>query len=466
MSTKNLLTKEMRSEWHPKNPDWMAARLLKWQRVENYINCTSWFTKAEFKRTQEYFFTGKLTLVDDDELSVDLLLQLGWHPSNDPEVWRKQFDHVVSQLADWIVKEEIYNAISRMDSKFELTFVGFNPEIADPSFFMGREPELFNFFYRKPMPDVLEAEYVKRRYSLCQDVYFTFQSDVYNLPAHIVEGLFYTHGVKQQGLPYLSGMLTEDKYSWIFSHSSDITRTRLSLRDPIIFAQRVLKGESQVSPDDFQRILLWCEQFSQGSPSWQALWQEAERDPVTLREWDAQQEAANPEEEPEPKPKEPWPEELVALLSQLAALGYTCPEDTDRDLCSVLRALPGSAEVGFGTFVYDEYTDDDLEEPYEYFAAPLEQLCELAKLRFSYKTRRGFAEFYADDNRVGRVQLIDPAERYTANYYRDIVRLAEQHFPEQVFCFGEDFFMLYILPKPVIAVLQAAGFESKRDYFG
>lgn len=196
------------------------------------------------------------------------------------------------------------------------------------------------------------------------------------------------------------------------------------------------------------------------------MWQEAERDPVTLDEWDAQQEAANPEEEPEPKPKEPWPEELVALLSQLAAHGYACPEDTDRDLCSVLRALPGSAEVGFGTFVYDEYTDDDLEEPYEYFAAPLEQLCELAKLRFSYKTRRGFAEFYADDNRVGRVQLIDPAERYTANYYRDIVRLAEQHFPEQVFCFGEDYFMLYILPKPVIAVLQAAGFESKRDYFG
>ncbi|MCT7947917.1 MULTISPECIES: hypothetical protein [Shewanella] len=60
-----------------------------------------------------------------------------WHPK-DPEVWRKQFDHVVSQLADWIVKEEIYNAISRMDNKFELTFVGFNPEIADPSFFYGK----------------------------------------------------------------------------------------------------------------------------------------------------------------------------------------------------------------------------------------------------------------------------------------------------------------------------------------
>lgn len=467
MSSKNVMTKALLKAWQPKDPEWLAMRQQQWQRLQYRLNRKG-YNKAKYKRLEAYFFDGKLSY--DDEFSVDLSLQLAWHPSNDLALWHQHFNGIFSLIPPEECPSALNAALDeawfQMNSNFFFNTEGYDPATCDINLFMGREPDLFRFFKCPPLPPLLEAFNINRGLKLYQGAYVGFSWNAYELPADIANPSIYTHGVYHQYLPYLGGFLTEETYMQQVKYTGDTLRTRIWLRDPMVYAQRILQGELQVSPEDFKRVELWREQLAMASPSWQALWQEAERDPVTLREWDAQQEAANPEEEPEPKPKEPWPEELVALLSQLAAHGYACPEDTDRDLCSVLRALPGSAEVGFGTFVYDEYTDDDLEEPYEYFAAPLEQLCELAKLRFSYKTRRGFAEFYADDNRVGRVQLIDPAERYTANYYRDIVRLAEQHFPEQVFCFGEDYFMLYILPKPVIAVLQAAGFESKRDYFG
>lgn len=127
MPTKNLLTKEMRSEWHPKDPEWLAARQQQWQRIENYINHTSWFTKGERKQLQEYFFKGKLTY--DEGFSVDISLQLAWHPKKDLEVWHRHFNWVFSQIPADVhpddVRKELYEGFSQMGSWIILTRDGF-----------------------------------------------------------------------------------------------------------------------------------------------------------------------------------------------------------------------------------------------------------------------------------------------------------------------------------------------------
>lgn len=469
MSGKNILTKELLGEWHPKDPEWLAVRQQQWLRVENLLlNCVSWFSKSEMKRLQEYFFKGKLTIVDEYELSVSLPMQLAWHPSKDPEVWRRHFDWVLSSIPEYQVEYEVEKAYDEFDNFILLDESGaYDPVTTDPNQYRGREAELFVFFHCAPLAPVLEERFSKSGSQVYRGVYSSyFPYHAYRLPWYVSISLKHTHGVYHEFLPYLGGFLTEASFANRFHNQEDSERMRIVLRDKMVLAQRILMGELQVSPEDFKRIELWREQIAMASPSWQALWQEAEREPVTLSEWEELQEAANPVVAPAPKPREPWPAELAALLAPLAQLGYPCPEETDRDLCSLLRALSNTSEVWFGCFAYDEYDEDDLEAPYEYFAKPLETLCNLAGLAFSYKTRGGFAEFYADKQLIGKIHLDDPEEQYTTDYYRSIVRLAEQHFPEQLFCIGDEFFTLFILPKPVLQTLLTSGFESKPDYFG
>ncbi|WP_153916575.1 hypothetical protein [Shewanella sp. TC10] len=467
MPNKNLLNKSLLTHWQTKDSTWVKDREQQWQRIESFIQqCTfGWFTKAELKRHKAYFLKGKVTLHEEDELSVDLALQLAWHPSSEAQVWQQQMNLMLSQFTSGDEINEIERCYQSLRRNIRHSDI-YNPVTAAPSIFVGRERLLFEFFHCTPLLEPFEKHLKSNSWvEYFNGIYCGNLDEALPLPKLMAWGGFYTNGIYHQLLPNLSGFLTEEYFAKQLSYSDNKTRTHIVLRDPMVYAQRILNRELEVSVEDYARVELWREQIANASQSWQALWLEAEQDPVTLDEWREQQEAINPSPESEQKILPPWPQELAVLTARLAELGYPVAEDTPRDFPSILSSIPESKEVFFGVFSEAEYEESDLEEPYEYFASPLEELCNFASLNFKYVSKRKAVYFYADNKKVGKINLSDPEDSNTKNYYQSVVKLAERIFPEQVYCFGGDEFILYILPEKVVELLIELDYPSDLDYF-
>ena len=484
MPTKLLLDNTLLAYWRPKDPKWMAERQAKWLRIFNYENSyegDSWSKKKKLlKQYQDYFFKGKLTIDEDDELSINLVLQLAWHPSCDPAVWQYQ---TALQLPYWDPQETYYTyeylkGISDYVSSYtDLT-------TADPSELNGREPQLFKFFYCEPgFPQFIQYFENKNSSVFKRNGIYAHHSlyATFALPLVVVGGRYF-NALHQQLLPYLAEFLTDEAFDCdlYFRKKQCIAPTELETiltrrKEILVSALRVLDGEMPVENALKDIIASWYQQYLLGSEKWQALLTEVKKqrsNKIVSSLQVTDQPVDNLAEQVETTETVPWPENFVALKQAFAEHGYNLPDGTSAHLDEILSTLFPQQRILFGLFTDAAYSADDLTEPFATFTYPLNRLCELSgSHQLNYQQKGDYLYLKADGNQVGKIYLDDPMDEGrgndgVANYFKQVVKLAQQWFPGQVYCYGEDEFVVYVLPADVVAVLAQQGFASKPDYFG
>lgn len=472
--------------WKTKDKNWLASRKLQWKQLADSIKYYhgSSFQRADLKKLEKYFIFGER----DAELESkypDIFLEIAWHPSESESDWLIELQEHIRFHGR--VHFHFYNADFSSFYRQKIAQQGI-----EPSVLLNREKALCDFFFgNNAVTEMLgstSGSYYNRNYgaaNLCvQRIYNNICTSLEHMLSDFKAadsgGRAYEYcyfGFVRHIIPYLPRRYTTafyqdlvDKKDWKYM----FVRLKMVARLYACLEQYPLQQQ--------QIIQEWVTQIEKSAPEWREAWlqlkhQEAQTYTPKLKSAVAMEDDAKPSETRTESAtnyskRATWPESYARLKETLFAQGFTLQQEAEPGLHSILDAFFPSKSILFGIFSDTAYSADDLTEPFDAFTYPLQRLCELSDShQMSYQQKGDYLYLKADGKQVGKIYLDDPLDEGSgkdgvANYFKQVVKLAQQWFPGQVYCYGEDEFVLYLLPETVVVLLEQQGFASKPDYFG
>ena len=474
VSGNSMQSKELQKYWLLKDKQWVSERQASWQRIIAFVkHYDDNYSKATLKQFEDYYCRGKLAEGDYGYHAVPLVLQLAWHPSEDKQVWVSIYDNYIRELEPQLMIGSIKEEFALLHDKSPRTLNNTYRSDISQTLLAGRESLLYQFFYCSSHFDCGGKG--------------GMHSDCFYLPRTIILLTDSTWGTINwasicfEVMPELSLFLTDENYQDM-TRIKPYTWSKGKFGDPVVVHDALLAGAQlqgrldSLSARARELVSLWLAQMEQASPAWVNAWRLAQQEVAEQGGSHITASNSEPTENSTPHVEtvvaEPWPDNFVTLKQAFADKGYSLPDTTSPHLDDILSTLFAQQRILFGLFSDAAYSVDDLTEPFDAFTYPLNRLCELSDShQLSYQQKGDYLYLKADGKQVGKIYLDDPLDEGSgkdgvANYFKQVVKLAQQWFPGQVYCYGEDEFVLYVLPERVVALLEQQGFASKPHYFG
>ena len=455
--------------WKVKDKTWLTERKAKWKQLEALLKAKGYYKGTDIRLFEQYFVKGNLQVEDLRALDLgtrpelNLLFQLAWHPSTDTNVWLEVLAYNCTEFDSFKLG---YDRLAS-DGGCLLKRAWYSPG-GLATIFCDRDELLYHFFFSNP---TLLAYIATRPGELLDngklasvdkakgELHYSIKMGVcyYNSTDFESEFLVIEHSVAYQYLKQIADFYTSEQYKEDTSKGMDYVIGRYSDLADLYAARDHLGGARKKIAE------LWDEQLQQAAPEWQALWQQLKQDALANYQ--------RPELKTQPEPEEPlaadtpedepWPDELLALKRHLEQQGYAVTT-TEPSVYAIMEQVFADRSIIFGGFLDDLYLEDeDYERPYPAFTKPLKMLCTLkGDAKLSYARRGERVSIKVNDERIGVVDLDYPEGPETAAYFTAVVRLAQVWFAEQVFLYGDEMTQLCILPKELVAWLEANGFEN------
>jgi len=488
VSGSSMQSKELQKYWLLKDKQWVSERQAGWQDILAFIkHYDDNYSKTTLKLYENYYCRGKLTEDEGGQPDVPLVLQLAWHPSVDSEIWLQLYEHYISKVLPQYIAGCTVTEFKFLHDNSPVTLNNAYRSDIRQTLLAGRDRLLYKFFYCTPHIEGLAASATQYQPQIGKGSKFMYEASFY-LPREITTNYTWRtinwSSICFEVMPELSLFLTDENYQNM-TRVKPYSWSKGQFGDPELVHSALLAGAQlqgrldSLSPRASELVSLWLAQMEQASPAWVNAWQLAKQEVVeqgslgAADPWQHNRELTeNNAEQVETKVTAPWPENFVALKQAFAEQGYNLPDGTSPHLDEILSTLFPQQRILFGLFTDAAYSADDLTEPFDAFTYPLQRLCELSSShQLSYQQKGDYLYLKADGNQVGKIYLDDLLDEGSgkdgvANYFKQVVKLAQQWFPGQVYCYGEDEFVLYVLPAEVVALLAQQGFVNKPDYFG
>ena len=433
--------------WKVNDKQWMQARKKLWQELEACLIEKRVFDKKELKAAESYFLTGKRKQDSEKREIVSFMFSLAWHPSTAVEAWLAEFERIKEQAYDdyRMVNSvcEGYIKLRDYDKWYKLK----SATTAVPNLYLGREGLLYQFFFKNK--DFLNHPLIAETSECREEALFHIKNRTLSYPSlHLMEEKEYTRTFATYFLDDLKPFLTTDFYNKQFKNQNTTERLSNAFNDSAEIVNNIDRYEAEFK----EKVLQWQAIMESKDivPEWQQFWLDAKAGALKPKEVDA----IAPEEEATVTETTNLP-----IVSELKALGYECSQ-TD-DITDLLLDIFEDASVE----LFD-IEDEGILPPYEGVLAPLQLLID--------QNQQGDKIKYSDGNELkvtlnnkkfGKINLQDPLEESTEDYFRSVIELAKSWFPEQFYLsVDEGMIVLFILPKEVKFLLESYGYKTAQDF--